>query len=140
LEPRIVPYMVSIFGSFSSDSTTGVFMGNLLSVVLVFLVCGTVALLLFARAAAREKEILVRTALGAGRGRIMAQLFVEALVLATVAAVVAVACSQAIWHSLFAMVMENVFDSRVPFWLHSSVSPRTLLYAALLTVVTAALA
>src|SRR6185295_18027591 len=140
LKPRIVPYIDSIFRGFSADSTSEVFWGNLLSVLMVFLVCGNVALLMFARAATREKEILVRTALGAGRGRIMGQLFVEALVLAMVAAVVAVTCAQLAWHSLFAMVMENVFENRIPFWLHSDVSPRTVLYAALLTLVAAAIA
>jgi putative ABC transport system permease protein len=140
LEPRIVPYIDSIFRGFSADSATEVFSGNLLSVLLVFLVCGNVALLMFARAATRENEILVRTALGAGRGRIMGQLFVEALVLAMVAALVAVTFAQLAWHSLFAMVTENMFEDRVPFWMHSSVSPRTLLYAALLTLVAAAIA
>jgi putative ABC transport system permease protein len=140
LEPRIVPYIDSIFGGFSADSATEVFSGNLLSVLLVFLVCGNVALLMFARAATRENEILVRTALGAGRGRIMGQLFVEALVLATVAALVAVTFAQLAWQSLFAMVTENMFENRVPFWMHSSVSPRTLVYAALLTLVAAAIA
>ena len=140
LEPRIVPYIDSIFGGFSADSTTELFMGNLLSVLLVFLVCGNVALLMFARAATREKEILMRTALGAGRGRIMGQLFVEALVLAMVAALVAVTSAQVAWRSLFAMVTENMFENRVPFWMHSSVSPRTLLYAALLTLIAAAIA
>ena len=140
LEPRVVPYIDSIFRGFSADSSNEVYSGNLLSVLVVFLVCGNVALLMFARAATRENEILVRTALGAGRGRIMSQLFVEALVLATVAAVVAVAFAQLAWHSLFAMVTENMFENRVPFWMHSSVSPRTLVYAALLTLVAAAIA
>ena len=140
LEPRIVPYIDSIFSGFSADSVSEVFGGNLLSVLLVLLVCGNVALLMFARAATRENEILVRTALGAGRGRIMGQLFVEALVLAMVAALVAVTFAQLAWHSLFAMVTENMFENRVPFWMHSSVSPRTLVYAALLTLVAAAIA
>jgi putative ABC transport system permease protein len=139
LKPRIVPYIDSIFSGFSADSTSEVFMGNTLSVLLVFLVCGNVALLMFARAATRENEILVRTALGAGRGRIIGQLFVEALVLAMVAALVAVTSAQVAWYSLFAMVTENMFDNRVPFWMHSSVSPRTLLYAALLTLIAAAI-
>src|SRR6185503_14782183 len=139
LEPRIVPYIDSLFGGFSADSTSEVFGGNLLSVLLVILVCGNVALLMFARAATRENEILVRTALGASRGRIIGQLFVEALVLATVAALVAVTSAQLAWHSLFAMVTENMFENRVPFWMHSSVSPRTLLYAALLTLIAAAI-
>ena len=140
LKPRIVPYIDSVFRGFSADSATEVFGGNLLSVLLVLLVCGNVALLMFARAATRENEILVRTALGAGRGRIMGQLFVEALVLAMVAAIVAVTFAQLAWHSLFAMVTENMFENRVPFWMHSSVSPRTLVYAALLTLVAAAIA
>jgi putative ABC transport system permease protein len=140
LKPRIVPYIDSVFRGFSADSATEVFGGNLLSVLLVLLVCGNVALLMFARAATRENEILVRTALGAGRGRIIGQLFVEALVLAMVAAFVAVTFAQLAWHSLFAMVTENMFENRVPFWMHSSVSPRTLAYAALLTLVAAAIA
>ena len=140
LKPRIVPYIDSIFRGFSADSATELFGGNLLSVLLVLLVCGNVALLMFARAATRENEIPVRTALGAGRGRIMGQLFVEALVLALVAALVAVTFAQLAWHSLFAMVTENMFENRVPFWMHSSVSPRTLLYAALLTLIAAGIA
>src|SRR4051812_26453893 len=140
LKPRIVSYIDSVLGGFSADSTSEVFFGNLLSVLLVLLVCGNVALLMFARAATRENEILLRTALGAGRGRIMGQLFVEALVLAMVAAVVAVTSAQVAWRSLFGMVTENMFDNRVPFWMHSSVSPRTLVYAALLTLVAAAIA
>ena len=137
VEPRLLPYIDSIFGGFSADSVSEVSGGNLLSVLLVLLVCGNVALLMFARAATRENEILVRTALGAGRGRIIGQLFVEALVLASVAALVAVTSAQVAWHSLFAMVAENMFENRVPFWMHSSVSPRTLLYAALLTFMAA---
>ena len=140
LKPRVVPYIDSIFSRFSADSASELFMGNLLSVLLVVLVCGNVALLMFARAATRQNEILVRTALGAGRGRIIGQLFVEALVLAGVAALVAVTAAQVAWQSLFGMVSQNIFDNRVPFWMQSSVSPSTLLYAALLTLFAAVVA
>src|SRR4051812_50159918 len=54
--------------------------------VLLILICGDVGLLLFARAASREADLVVRTALGASRGRIVAQMFAEALVLGGVAA------------------------------------------------------
>jgi len=41
--------------------------------VLLILICGNVGLLLFARAASREVDLVVRTALGASRARIVAQ-------------------------------------------------------------------
>ena len=66
----------------SCTSLNGIFL------MLLAIICTNVATLVFARTATRGWEITVRTALGASRGRIIAQLFIEALVLTGVAAIV----------------------------------------------------
>ena len=104
---------------------TGIFL------MLMAIVCTNVATLVFARTATRGWEITVRNALGASRGRIIGQLFVEALVLAGVASVVGLLVANV---ALRYGVSLLAGAEGMPFWIDASLSLRTVLYTALVTL------
>jgi putative ABC transport system permease protein len=111
---------------------------NVFLVLLAALLCGNVAMLLFARAVSRERELLVRAALGASRGRLIMQLFAEALLLCSVGAVVGLMVA----HFVLARAWTEfeVQSGPLPFWIDTSLSSATILYAVGLTLLAAAIA
>jgi putative ABC transport system permease protein len=76
--PNLFPIQDELFGNVQKA------MWVLLGAVgfLLLMACANVANLLLAHGAARQKEISIRAALGASRGRLMAQLLCESLLLA----------------------------------------------------------
>jgi hypothetical protein len=88
LRPEVVPFGLLYIGlpRGGLDALLEYRFIQLLSLVLLLVACGNVAMLVFARTATRFREMAIRTALGASRARIVSQIFVETLVIAVVAA------------------------------------------------------
>lgn len=138
LELRLRPYAMMAAPGGPGDQPL-MYSIYLFVVLLLILICGNVGLLVFARAASREADLVVRTALGASRARIVAQMFAEALVLGSVAAIVGVTAANFALRTWGIEFLETNIG-RLPFWFDLSLSPRAIAVAIALTVTGAAVA
>lgn len=119
-------------GHFGAQSTLGGPLRILMAVcgVVLLIVCANVANLLLARATSRQKEFGLRLALGGGRLTIARQLFIENLVLAALAAIVAVPMAMWMSHALGYLVPQN----GLPVSLDIRMNGEVLIFTILLCV------
>jgi putative ABC transport system permease protein len=89
----------------------------------LLIVCGNLANLLIARGAGRQREIALRAAIGAGRGRLVRQLLTESALLASAGAGLAVIV--AIWG---VRLLRASATGQLPAFIDITVQPRVFFF------------
>jgi predicted permease len=135
LRPQIMPYTWGYIG-FEGPEMALAFRAIQIAIgLLLVIVAVNVSILVYARTATRLGEILVRSALGASRRRVVSQLFVEAMVLSATAAVIGLVLAGAALR-----ITENYIRGGLiqpPFWLDFGLSAGVVIYATILAILAA---
>lgn len=124
---RLVPLTESLVGS--ARTPLLLLFGGV--VLLLLIACGNVASLMLARAVARQREMAVRSALGASRGQVLSQLLTESVLLALVGGAAGLAPA----HGALA-VLRGLGPEGLPRLSELSLSTPVLLFALAVSLLT----
>jgi putative ABC transport system permease protein len=97
----------------------------------LLIACANVANLLLARAAARQKEMAVRVALGANSWRVVRQMLTESILVSLIGASLGVAFAYAFLQWIKASILGGV-----PFWMQFTIDAPVLLFTVAIAVAT----
>ncbi len=127
LVPVVQPYTDAMSGDQEAHVAMLLTMATGFGVLVI--ACANVANLLFARAASRTREMAIRTALGAGRRRIIVQLLVETLALAVAGTGAGLLVAQA----GITAFNRSIVGLDPPFWVLVKLDAMPLAFAVALT-------
>ena len=102
--------------------------------LVLLLACANVAHLMLARASARSREIAVRRALGAHRGRVVRQLLTESILLGVIGGVVGLAVA-----AVGVRVLVRISPADIPRLENVALDPLTVAFAAVVSIGTGVL-
>src|SRR4029077_20936212 len=121
----ILPIREEVLGNVKA---TLLMLGGAVLLVLL-LACANVANLLLVRASARDRELGVRAALGAGRPRLVRQLLVASLTLAVLGGTLGIVVAVAI-----VLFVRKTLGAEIPRESETTVEPLALLFAVGVTI------
>ncbi len=131
--PRVIPYYEYYVGA---DAVIIMITLVVIASFVLLIACATVANLLLSRAAGRTRELAVRSALGASRGRIMSQLLGESLIIATLGGVTGAVVA---WSG--AALFHRTIAGQLPFyWMDCRIDDTVLAFVGLLVLAAGVLA
>lgn len=99
---------------------------------ILLLVCANATNLLLARAGERQKELAIRAALGAPRGRLIRQIMLESMTLAVAGGLIGLFC--AAWAMEWSRDSIRSLGEDIPFWWDFSMTWGTVIFAAVLVL------
>ncbi|HXG64213.1 MAG TPA: ABC transporter permease, partial [Blastocatellia bacterium] len=101
----------------------------------LLIACANVANLLLARATARQKEISIRSALGASRARVIRQLLTESVLLALVGGLLGLAVAYGGLRLLITGVPSSLTNT-IPGWNKIGIDPQVLVFTLAVSLLT----